>query len=159
MDEFVDAIGENKLVVGVFALYACYFVVLIAALVCMAVEQGAEWPIVFSSVTIFVTSTLHFGLVAFGFTMDGYIPYPIYPEALFLYMDMLWAGALGASIHSFSATPSKRAVPITASVIIAVAQLACFYKSYRLFHDNARSKRQRQGIDDALPPSSRFERW
>lgn len=119
------------IVVGV--LYFGYFVFALAGIVMMATNEGEEWPVVFSSNVVFVTSALHFGFTAIGYLLyEGYEHAQVDPVWLFLFADYFQAGALGAALASRNMDASSRPAIYTAAGVVMVAQLACLYKTTTL---------------------------
>lgn len=139
-------------VVGVGLVYFGYFVFAFVGIVLMISNDEEEWPVVFSSNVVFVTSALHF-----GFTTMGYVVYKEYEHAqvdpvwLFLFADYFQAAALGAAIASRIMDAASRPIVYASASIVMLAQLACFYKTVVLLSNPqaARSKRRQR----AQPPS------
>lgn len=119
------------IVVGI--LYFGYFVFALVGIVMMATNEGEEWPVVFSSNVVFVTSALHFGFTAIGYLLyEGYEHAQVDPVWLFLFADYFQAGALGAALASRNMDASSRPAIYTSASVVMAAQLACLYKTATL---------------------------
>jgi len=123
-------------VVVVGVLYFGYFVFALAGIVLMAANEEEEWPVVFSSNVVFVTSALHFGFTAVGYVLyEGYEHAQVDPVWLFLFADYFQAGALGAALASRNMDASSRPTVYASASVVMVAQLACLYKTTTLLYN------------------------
>lgn len=125
--------AEPGTVVVVGVLYFGYFVFALAGIVLMATNVGEDWPVVFSSNVVFVSSALHFGFTAVGYVLyEGYEHAQVDPVWLFLFADYFQAGALGAALASRNMDASSRPTVYASASVVMVAQLACLYKTITL---------------------------
>ena len=117
------------------AAYIGYLVSAIVALVLLGMEDVTNGVIEFSYQVVFVTSALHFGFTLYGFTRQGYEPYPVEPKWLFLYGDLTMAAALGSTMAAYVLDYNNLTPMVIGNATAATTQMLCAWKSYNLIKD------------------------
>lgn len=150
-----DAVAKipfGTTVVATGALYVVYLVLAVIALVFLPNNSPGGEAFWLGDLAVYFSTVTHFTLTAGGFiSLRDYNPYPILP-ALFLFLDLSQATALGAAAGAGGSTALYNAVKppdadymsraeyrrgalVYGCWVIVVANLGCVYKSWRLWSD------------------------